>query len=231
MPERPGNNSYARPISKGDGSAPNPANSKVWGGYSRYAVADTPESGDPSYVDGAYATELATSGSPTGTPDDIRIGVRQKPPNSPQDDRVYKRRFSDFFRRAQEDRTVVGWKVKQEKVAAPIVPEWTQERMPIRPTADNSPLGYMFTRPWHVPRNIKDAVGEDAVTHFSLADHRRTWEILGQQPRGGVGVNTYRAPVRPWDENNFVPPTPPNSTSALFNMRPSYRAGSGNGRG
>jgi hypothetical protein len=232
MPERPGKNPYSRPVSPGDGSAPNPAHEQIWSNYNRYAVRDAPDSSDPSYVDGAYSTELATTGSPAGTPDDIRIGVREAPPNSPQDGRVYRRRFAEFFKRAQGDQNTLAGKGKQEKPPAPNVPLWTQERLPIRPRATDAPAGNQFRRPEHRPRNIKDAVGEHAVQHFSLADHRRTFEILGQQPRGGVGVNTYRVPVRPWDENNFIPPTPQSSLSTLFNTRPTYRAGGNqNGRG
>lgn len=224
MPERPGSNPYARPVNPGDGSAPNPTNDYIWSGPGRYSVPDIPESTDPTYVDGAYSPELSAAGSPTGVPDDIRIGTRKPPPNSPQHSEVYHNRYNEAYRRYAVEQTTVGWKVKQEKVAAPIVPEWTQQRMPIRPTADMSPAGYQFRRPEHRPRPIKDAVGNEAVEHFSMADHRREWEIYGQKPQGGIGVNTYRAPVRPWDENNFIPPQPVNHASSLFGSH-AYRMG------
>jgi hypothetical protein len=224
MPERPGSNPYSRPVNPGDGSAPNPANEFIWAGPGRYSVPDIPESTDPSYQDGAYATELATAGSPNGTPDDIRIGLRKPPPNSPQDDEVYHRRYNEFYQRASVDETDVGWHTRQAKIPAPNVPIWTQERMPIRPTADLAPMPYMFRRPEHHPRNIKDAVGPEGVQHFSMADHRRTWEIMGQRPQGGVGVNTYRAPIRPWDANNFIPPQPGNHASDIFGGK-SFRLG------
>lgn len=235
MPERYGANPYSHPVSSGDGSAPNPSREAFWAGVGRYSVPDIPESTNPEYLEG-YSPELAAGGSPNGAklPDDIRIGRRKPPPNSPQDQRVYRRRWSDFFRRTADEHTSVDWTVKQETAqpAPPRVPEWTQPRLPIRPTATMSPAGYRFTRPWHIPRNIKDALGEDAVQHVSMADHRRNYEILGMKPQGGTGVNTYRAPVRPWDEARFVPPTPQGPPSpmgtpvpGLFNAPRAYRLG------
>lgn len=235
MPERTGSNPYARPVSRGDGSAPDPSHELFWAGPGRYSVPDIPESTDPDYTDG-YSPTLATGGSSTGDmlPDDIRIGRREPPPNSPQDQRVYVRRWNEFFKRAADDHTTTGWDVQQETAQAspPRVPEWTQPRLPIRPTATRSPLGYAFRRPWHIPRNAADAIGPDATLHVSMADHTRTGEIFGMKPQGGTGVNTYRAPLRPWDEARFVPPTPteaPSSATAtasgLFNQSRAYRAG------
>jgi hypothetical protein len=201
-----GANPYARPAAT-DGAAPDPSGRFRMGGPGRYAVPDVPETTDPEYTTG-FSPELATSGSPDGTklPDDIRIGTREPPPNDPNRTDVNQRRYSEFHERHSVEQTTVGWKVQQHKIPAPVVPEWTQERMPTRPTADNSPLGYLFTRPEHHPRNIKDAVGEDAVAHFSMADHRRKYEIFGQKPQGDVGVNTFRVSPKPWDNNLFVPP-------------------------
>jgi len=220
MAERPGSNPYSKPVARGDGSAPNPTGSVIWAGPGRYSVPDIPETTDPDYTLG-FSPTLATTGSPDGTklPDDIRIGVRKPPPNSPQNTEVYTRRYNEFYRRASVEKTTLGWHVRQEKPPPPRVPEWEQEKLPIRPTATLAPAGYMFQRPEHHPRPIKDAVGEQAVEHFSLADHRRTWEIFGQKPQGGPGVNTYRAPVRPWDENMFIPPQPANSVDAIFGKR------------
>lgn len=215
-----GTNPYMRPKKAVDGEAPNPSGEFIWGGPGRYAVADIPETTDPEYTTG-FSPSLATTGSPDGTmlPDDIRVGLREPPPNDPNTTFVYQRRFSEFYQRHSVEKTDVGWKVKQQKVPAGQDPMWTQERMPVRPTADNDPVGYRFWRPWHIPRNIKDAVGEDATAHFSLADHRRAYEIYGQKPQGGIGANTYRAPTRPWDETLFVPPQAANSINTIVGNR------------
>lgn len=218
-------NPYQRPVAIDDGSAPDPSGEYVWGGAGRYSVADIPETTDPEYTTG-FSPALATTGSPDGTklPDDIRIGTREPPPNDPNRTDVNARRYSEFHQRHSVEETTVGWKVTQWKKAVPHYPEWDQDPLPTRPTADSSPTGYQFQRPEHRPRNIKDAVGEEAVAHFSLADHRRMYEIMGQRPQGGVGANTYRSPVRPWDESLFIPPQSTNVTNSFVGNR-NYRLG------
>lgn len=220
-----GKNPYGKPVTIDDGSAPDPSGNFIWGGPGRYTVPDIPTTTDPEYTTG-FASELAASGSPDGTmlPDDIRIGTREPPPNDPNERFVNERRYSEFHKRHSVEQTDTGWKVQQYKVPAGQNPMWNQERMPIRPTADQSPLNYQFRRPEHHPRAIKDAVGEQAVEHFSMADHRRTWEIYGQKPQGGVGANTYRAQPRPWDETLFVPPKPEESAGGWVGNR-NYRLG------
>lgn len=225
MATRQGVNPYARPIPPDDGSAPNPSGNFVWGGPGRYAVADVPESTDPDYRDG-FSPELVSGGSPDGSalPSDIRIGRREPPPNDPNDHAYTAKRNSDFHKRHSDEHYADNWKVRQQKAPAGQNPMWTQERPPIRPTAEDSPTGYAFTRPWHIPRNIKDAIGENAVAHFSLADHRRNFEIFGMKPQGGVGANTYRADPRPWDEGLFTPPQADGVTSGFAGNR-NYRLG------
>lgn len=215
-----GVNPYARPLPSDDGSAPDPSGNFVWGGPGRYAVADIPETTDPEYTDG-FSPELVSGGSPDGSalPDDIRIGRRKPPPNDPNDRGYNAVRTSDFHQRHSVEETTVGWKVTQRKVPAGQNPMWSQERMPVRSTADDSPLGYEFKRPWHIPRNIKDAIGEEATAHFSLADHRRNFEIMGMKPQGGVGANTYRADPRPWDEDLFIPPKAEDTTGGFAGNR------------
>lgn len=204
-----GANPYAKPPPSRHGEAPNPA-SDIWHRSNRYAVPDIPESTVPGYTT-AFSPELRSGGSPDGTalPDDIRIGTREPPVNNPNDHRYNAVQKGEFLRRASEEKQIsTGWQIKQQRVPAPKIPEWTQDRLPTRPTASMSPMGSLFQRPWHIPRNVTEAVGPDAITHLSLADHRRRYEIMGMKPQGGLGVNTYRASPRPWDENLYYPPTP-----------------------
>lgn len=221
-----GINPYARPISDDSGEAPDPSGNFVFGGPGRYSVADIPESTDPDYTTG-FSPELVSGGSPDGSalPSDIRIGRREAPPNDPNDHEYNALRTSEFHKRHSVEDTTTGWKVQQYKVPAGQNPLWTQERAPIRPTADNAPMGYQHKRPWHIPRNIKDAVGEDAVAHFSLADHRRAFEIMGMKPQGGVGANTFRADPKPWDEALFIPPTAGDIPATSFSGNRSHRLG------
>lgn len=201
-----GKNPYAKPVTKA-GSAPDPSNEFIWAGPGRYSVPDVPESTDPDWTTG-YSPTLKAGGSPDGSalPDDIRTGHREPPPNNPNDHAWNAVRQSEFHQRHSVETTSEMWQVQQHTVPRPRVPLWEQDRLPVRPTATNSPTGYAFTRPWHIPRNIHDAIGEDAVAHFSMADHRRNFEIMGMVPRGRTGVNTYRATPRPWDEQLFIPP-------------------------
>lgn len=225
MPERQNRNSYAAPAPRTDGSAPNPAGDFIWGGPGRYSVPGIYETTDPNYTTG-FSPELKSGGSSTGAeqPDAIRIGSRKL--NGPtaggnyNDPKWRARQNVEKLERQTEDHTEEMWKVRQQRLPAPNVPIWKQERPPTRPTATNSPTGYYFQRPWHIPRNVKDVLGEQATAHFSMADHRRKYEIMGQKPQGRIGVNTYRATPRPWDENLvIVPPSGPNVTGGIAGNR------------
>lgn len=202
-----GVNPYAKPRNAVNGEAPDPSGKFRLGGSRAYSVPDIPETTDPDYTTG-FSTDIANGGSADGTavPSDIRTDRREPPENDPNVRSYWATRYSDQNRRYnRQEMTYTGWDVQQYKVPPGQNPLWTQERPPTRPTANDSPMPSMFTRYWHIPRNVKDAVGEEAVAHFSMADHRRVYQIMGQKPQGGLGVNTYRANPRPWDENLFVP--------------------------
>jgi hypothetical protein len=68
-----------------------------------------------------------------------------------------------------------------------------------RPTQQLSPRRYSFTRPFG---NNTSKVGAKHFTgvHFSMADHRRNYEIYGMQPVFNRR-NTYRLEPQPWDTN------------------------------
>lgn len=225
---RPGMNPYARPAMR-DGEAPDPTNEQVFAGPGAYAVTDAPDSSDPEYQDGAYASELRRGGSPDGSklPSDIRIGTREEPENDPNDREYNRRQWSNKLQRHSVEDTATGWTVQQHKAGPPAQnPMWTQERMPIRPTATNSPLNYQFRRPWHFPRNIAEIDPTLAVEermHFSMADHRRVYPIMGMKPQGRIGVNTYRSDPQPWDDELFITPPASEVTRPDFSGNRSYR--------
>lgn len=196
----------------------------------RFAVRDTEV---PGYDQEAYP-ELRV-GSEGTTPDDIRVGKREAPPNAfvdiwPKPGEI------DRQHRQADERNQEPYKVRQQKVAAPRVPLWEQERPGTRPTANAAPMAYGFTRYWHIPRNVEDIYGPGAESqpgllrrHASLADHRRKYAILTQVPRGKLGVNTYRKDPGPWDSrlyNSPAPTTPPQGTgySSIAGNR-SWRSG------
>lgn len=66
-----------------------------------------------------------------------------------------------------------------------------------RPTSRLAPRTYIFTRPWE-----QETERYFNGNHFSMADHRRRYPILGMAPFIRRR-NTYRADPVPWD-NDFV---------------------------
>lgn len=218
-----GINPYAKPTYGADKQVPNPSGVYRLGGYGPYAVPDVPETTDPEFTVG-FSPELRVSPDGSALPDDIRIGHRKPPPNDPNDKSYTALRDAEKAHRLTAEDTTTSWNVQQHKVAGGQNPLWEQERAPIRPSATRSPLGYLHQRPWHIPRNIKDAIGEDATAHFSLADHRRAFQIYGMAPRGGVGVNTYRMDPKPWDTNLVQRTTPVETGEPLKNLVGGNRA-------
>ena len=82
--------------------------------------------------------------------------------------------------------------------ARPDEPRWTNRL---------SPHTFLFTRPF----------GQETAryfdgSHFSMADHRRRYEILGMAPPQ-YRRNTYRADPVPWDIDRTDIPTPSGSAS------------------
>jgi hypothetical protein len=73
-----------------------------------------------------------------------------------------------------------------------------------RPTMQMAPTTYQFTRPFD---QFNRVYGDTIVgskrelngTHFSMADHRRDYPILGMAPPNRVRRNTFRLTPAPWD--------------------------------
>lgn len=221
-----GKNPYSVPVENvRPGSAPNPAHDFLWTGPGRYAVSNVPESTLEGY-DTGYSTQLSSGGSPVGTPDDIRIGTRNPPPNDPNQHAYNAKQKSNFHARHAEERNVDGYQViQQARFPAPRVPLWEQDRPATRPLASKSPVSRFFMRPWHIPRNRAE-IGDGGTLHQSMADHRRNYEINAMKPQGSLGTNTYRVTPRPWDENLYIPPAAQDTVGGAFGGGPtSYRLG------
>lgn len=80
--------------------------------------------------------------------------------------------------------------------ARPDEPRWTQRL---------SPHNFLFTRPFG-QETQRWFTGD----HFSMADHRRKYEIMGMAPPQ-YRRNTYRADPVPWDTDRVDTPTPSGS--------------------
>lgn len=183
--------------------------------------SDTPEYGLP---DSAYAAPDINRDSPYtdtfGWGPKTRIGVDSTPdamremqapvrdvrptPNRPPEDWYRPLDADDAQRHSQEDVNAVGW---TEQKGSYRVGVNARETPPPenRVTQRMSPRRYSFTRLFD-----QRSKGNGARTlngnHFSMADHRRDYEILGMQP-WGARRNTYRVDPAPWDADMYdVPP-------------------------
>jgi len=110
----------------------------------------------------------------------------------------------DQTRHSVEDIDANGWEEKKDRYKIGPDPRWN-------PPAENrvtqklSPRRYSFTRPFD-----QRSKGNGARTlngnHFSMADHRREYEVLGMRP-WSQHRNTYRVDPAPWDADMYdVPP-------------------------
>jgi hypothetical protein len=171
-----------------------------------YAVPDIPESTDPENTDGGYSPVLRVTGASGTLPDAIRVGAVEPPENDPNVREYNARRTAEFHQRHSDEATYGTWDVRQSQPYVPPIPDQVQEKLPVRRTAVRSPLGYLFTRPWHIPRTVHAIFGGDPVDHVSLADHRRDYEIYGMAPQGRLGANTFRKDPTPWDRFLTVQP-------------------------
>lgn len=184
----------------------------------RYTV---PSPGAP-YVAGGWSPTLRDV--PGGTPDPGRLGTmplyQEYPtPNRPPGE-WYAANNGDIERRnTVQVIDATGW---NEEVGADGSARFAPNPrstppMPSRWTATLSPNSYSFWRhmgtgqPKDTPRALNGV-------HFSMADHRRDYPILGMsaQRKPGAGTrNTYRLAPAPWDSSIIdVPPPTANGLPA-----------------
>lgn len=163
--------------------------------------------------------------SPTGIPDAERLGSEpiRGTRGAPQFlRRFYRRKDADAARRhSVEQIDADGWAENKGATANELrfapnplstpAPEtrWTQQQ---------SPNTYSFVRPFGngldgVPKAPARALSGE---HFSMASHRRTYEIYGMQPRRSWR-NTYRLTPEPWDEDIVdMPDDADSSVNAVY---------------
>jgi hypothetical protein len=176
----------------------------------------------------SFAPTLHPEGfaDPPGVPDPIRTG-REEPKQFASDPQWDIRRGADLNqRRTVETSLSTGWYTKHDYDAVPFDLARVPEAVDVpdtRPTQRYGPNSYLFVRgdfpPMPPPRTGQ---------HFSLADHRRITEIMGQRPHDRLGVNTYRVEPQPWDTALVVGPPLETQTGAVrassISGNRSYRA-------
>ena len=151
--------------------------------------------------------------SPEETPDGTRTGVIPRrdfraTPDAPQ--AWYENKEQDTRRRESvTSLDADGWEEQKNQLHRAPDPRWTATPEP-RPTTRMSPANWSFTRPF-----AENYTGTERFlngVHFSMADHRRVYPILGMNPPKHQTMNTYRIDPPPWDVNETITPadtTPP----------------------
>jgi hypothetical protein len=112
----------------------------------------------------------------------------------------------DKARHAVEYQDADGWTEAKNGSGKRAAPNPESIRPPeTRPTMQMAPTTYTFTRPFdqHAERTFNGL-------HFSMADHRRTYDILGMEPVRSRR-NTFRIEPPNWDSNitDMPPEMPP----------------------
>lgn len=191
---------------------PGQAPGATTGAYARpaFAVPDVDQTEIPGQNEG-FSPALGPA-SEGNMPDQIRTKQREPIFGGPhQQDIHLVRGMDNIDRRSDEVQISTGWQVQQSKPVPGVIPEQVQDILPTRPSATMGQNTYLFMRPWEKP----ESTGE----HFSMADHRRKYEIYGMAPRGDVGVNTYRLDPKPWDQNLHYNPIPAETEQQAHALR------------
>lgn len=166
------------------------------------------KAGAPYISEFGYAPELRTSAQETPSAQRLktipRMDYRPNPVRPPDEwwDRIDRDKEQ---RHSVEDQDADGW--TERKGVAPTDRRWAPNPRSTppaesRPTMRMAPRTYSFTRPFdqHSARQFNG-------NHFSMADHRRNYEILGMAPVRTMR-NTYRLEPVPWDMDIVdLPPT------------------------
>lgn len=182
-------------------------------GTNRYAVPS--ETGN--YPTSGFGWAPILNATPTATPDSERLRITpihdyRPDPKQPSDnaslwtglDADRKWRYGVEFQDAdgwQETKTGFGFpNPSQGANRFARNPRELPPKEP-RPTSELAPRSYIFERPFMTGQ---PGMGQRSLNgnHFSMADHRRRYPILGMKAprRPGYGTrNTYRIEPPPWD--------------------------------
>jgi hypothetical protein len=163
---------------------PAPSEPVYAGPLNAYAVPNITE-------DVPFADEFGWAAeNPGAARDTSRMGFSADPSSTVA---FHARRGGDvLLRHTVEDQDADGW--QQQKGSKRFAQNPRSVPVPeSRPTQQMAPRSYTFTRPFaqHAARLLNGV-------HFSMADHRRTYPILGMQPVTSRR-NTYRIDPVPWD--------------------------------
>lgn len=150
----------------------------------------------PSLEDNPYPDVHGWAPAPNRTDADQRLGripSRSFRLGGESSEAFYETRHADTaIRHSVEFLDADGFEIVKGELRRAPDPRWTPPRES-RPTQRMSPHTYVFTRPFdqHSARRFNGS-------HFSMADHRRDYDILGMAPVRQRRNTSYRIPA-PWD--------------------------------
>ena len=163
-----------------------------------YAAPDVSE-GAPYITALGWSPSLARRGSTTETPSAQRLGtiplIQRYPQANRPPEEYYGRNTQDIDTRESVTETVAFGQTELKDNYTRADNPYVTPRPETRPTQQLNPHQYTFTRPFN-QTNARLLNG----VHFSMADHRRNYEIGGMNPVP-VRRNTYRTEPTPWDTN------------------------------
>jgi len=201
------------------GAQPNPygANASEYAGQyanaTDYGMPNSAYASPGLNVDAPYNDEFGWGPSPRisveNTPDAMRLGsfpTRTVRPNANDAPGVFYRPIDaeEKHRHSVEDQDANGWDEKKSRYQIGPDPRWNPPAE-TRVTERMSPRSYSFVRPFDQGTKGNGARQLNGM-HFSMADHRREYDILGMRA-WGAHRNTYRVDPAPWDADMYdVPP-------------------------
>ena len=186
------------------------------GPFPEYAVPSEFE--DAPYADTiGWAPGISVDRARLGEPRPDFRPTPNKPPG-----RWWQRNSDTIARHSVEEQDADGWEENKGGSGKPTAPDPRRNPPPeTRLTQAMAPRTYSFFRPWdNTSARLLNG------THFSMADHRREYEILGMAPVRNAR-NTYRIEPTPWDANmvdtpvDVEPSGPRNGRVAAVNLPPS----------
>lgn len=200
------------------GASPNPYAADNSGGqYANAADYGTPNNAfaapGPS-TDAPYTDTFGWGPSPRisvgSTPDAMRLQdfpVRTfRPEGSEAPEDFYRPLDADDAQRhSVEEIDADGIEIRKAEYKRGPDPRWNPPAE-TRITERLSPRSYLFTRPFDQGTKGNGARQLNGM-HFSMADHRREYDILGMRP-WSAHRNTYRVDPTPWDADMYDVPDP-----------------------
>lgn len=192
----------------------NPSNAGEYGNLADYGTPNNAFAAPGPSTDAPYNDEFGWGPSPrisvSSTPDAMRLQsfpvrtVRPDAEDAPQEFYGPIYRADESVRHSVENQDADGWEIQKDQKKRAPDPRWNPPNES-RVTSRMAPRSYEFWRPFDQGTKGNGARQLNGM-HFSMADHRREYDILGMRP-WGMHRNTYRVDPAPWDADMYdVPP-------------------------